>query len=257
MSDTIRSAQDGDITTITIDKPDNGNRVTNAMAAELGAAIDGAGQSKLVILRGAGDVFCLGRDMPPGSEDGNAMDIRAGNTEPALELFAKFQRCPATIIGVVRGKAVGMGCAMAALCDITLAADDASFQVPEMHRDLPPTLVMWALADRIPRKAAAHMVYSQDPIDATTALTLGLVSRVIPAADISRSCRDPLCRKGSERSTLMAGASSRTRHFPPPTSRHQPCASLARGSTSTPPWNRRSSPPSRPSRSIQVRISSS
>lgn len=199
MSDTIRSTQDGEITTITIDKPDNGNRVTNAMAAELGAAIDGAGPSKLVILRGAGDIFCLGRDMPPGSEDGNAMDIRAGNTEPALHLFAKFQRCPATIIGVVQGKAVGMGCAMAALCDITLAADDAQFQVPEMHRDLPPTLVMWALADRIPRKAAAHMVYSQDPIDAATALTLGLVSRVVPAADLAAET-DALIAKLSENS---------------------------------------------------------
>lgn len=186
MTDKINIAVQGDVTTITIDKPDNGNRVTNAMAANLGAALDTAGNAgaKLIILRGTGDVFCLGRDMAPGAEDGNPMEIRAGNTEPALELFAKFERCPSTIIGLVQGKAVGMGCAMAALCDITLAADDALFQIPEMGRDLPPTLVMWALAGRIPRKAAAHMVYSRDPIDAQTALTLGLVSRVVPAADL-------------------------------------------------------------------------
>lgn len=186
MADKINIATQGDVTTITIDKPDNGNRVTNAMAASLGDAIDKAGKdgAKLIVLRGTGDVFCLGRDMAPGSEDGKPIDIRAGNTEPALELFAKFERCPATIIGLVQGKAVGMGCAMAALCDITLAADDALFQIPEMGRDLPPTLVMWALATRIPRKAAAHMVYSRDPINAQTALSLGLVSRVVPAADL-------------------------------------------------------------------------
>jgi len=201
MTDTIRSTADGDIVTITIDRPDNGNRVTNDMAATLGAAIDAAGGAgaKLIVLRGAGEVFCLGRDMPPGSEGGNAMDIRAGNTEPALELFAKFQRCPSTIIGIVQGKAVGMGCAMAALCDITLAADDAQFQVPEMHRDLPPTLVMWALADRIPRKAAAHLVYSRDPIGAAMALSLGLVSRVAPAAELQAET-DALIAKLSENS---------------------------------------------------------
>ena len=186
MADRINIATQGDVTTVTIDKPDNGNRVTNAMAASVGDAIDKAGKdgAKLIVLRGTGDVFCLGRDMAPGSEDGKPIDIRAGNTEPALELFAKFERCPATIIGLVQGKAVGMGCAMAALCDITLAADDALFQIPEMGRDLPPTLVMWALATRIPRKAAAHMVYSRDPINAQTALSLGLVSRVVPAADL-------------------------------------------------------------------------
>lgn len=187
MTDKLNIAVQGDVTTITIDKPDNGNRVTNAMAASLGAAIERAGQdgAKLIVLRGTGDIFCLGRDMLPGSEDGKPIDIRAGNTEPALELFAKFERCPSTIIGLVQGRAVGMGCAMAALCDITLAADDALFQIPEMGRDLPPTLVMWALAGRIPRKAAAHMVYSRDPIDAQTALSLGLISRIVPAADLT------------------------------------------------------------------------
>ena len=207
MTDTIRSETAGDIVTITIDKPANGNRVTNAMAAILGAAIDAAGDggAKLVVLRGAGDIFCLGRDMPPDAEGGNAMDIRAGNTEPALELFAKFERCPATILGIVQGKAMGMGCAMAALCDITLAADDAQFQVPEMHRDLPPTLVMWALSGRIPRKVAAYLVYSQDPIDAATALGYGLVSRVVPAGELSAAA-DALIEKLSENSTAALNA---------------------------------------------------
>lgn len=186
MSDLIRSSTDGDVATIVIDRPDTGNRVTNEMAAGLGAAIDAAGAAgaKLVVLRGAGETFCLGRDMPEGSEGGNALGIRAGNTEPALDLFGRFERCPATLVGVVQGSAVGMGCAMAALCDITLAADDAEFQVPEMGRDLPPTLVMWALSGRIPRKAAAYMVYSREPVDAQTALSMGLVSRVVPAGEL-------------------------------------------------------------------------
>ena len=207
MTDTIRYAISDGVASITIDRPDAGNRVTNEMAGALGTAIDRAGTdgAKLLVLRGAGDVFCLGRDLPHTAEGGTAAEIKAGNTEPALALFAKFQRCPATIVGVVQGKAVGMGCAMSALCDITIASEDALFQVPEMTRDLPPTLVMWALADRIPRKAAAYMVYSRDPVDAATAHAFGLVSRVVPA-DALAAETDALLAKLSTNSADALGA---------------------------------------------------
>jgi enoyl-CoA hydratase len=207
MSDTIVYEYRDGIAHITIDRPDTGNRVTNAMAADLGAAIESAGieGARLVLLRGTGEVFCLGRDLPPDAESGTAIEIRAGNTDPALALFAKFEKCPATIVGVVQGRAVGIGCAMAALCDITLAADDAQFQVPEMGRDLPPTLVMWALSGRIPRKAAAFMVYSRDPLDAQTALGMGLVSRVVPADDLE-DATSSLMAKLSENSAAALNA---------------------------------------------------
>ena len=111
MTKLITSKTQDRVTTLSIDRPDKGNRITNEMAAALGEAIDEAGRtgSKLIVLRGTGDVFCLGRDMQPDGEQGVATDIRANNTEPALRLFAKFQACPATIGGVVQGKAIGMG----------------------------------------------------------------------------------------------------------------------------------------------------
>ena len=216
MTDTIRYAMSDGIASITIDRPENGNRVTNDMAAALGNAIDRAGTdgAKLLVLRGAGDVFCLGRDLPHTAEGGTAAEIKAGNTEPALALFARFQRCPATIVGVVQGKAVGMGCAMAALCDITLAADDAVFQVPEMTRDLPPTLVMWALAGRIPRKAAAYMVYSRDPVDAASAFAFGLVSRVVPASALDSETGALVAKLGGNSADALGAVKAYMRSAP-------------------------------------------
>ncbi len=227
MSDEIVYEFRDAIASITIDRPDTGNRVTNAMAADLGAAIEAAviEGAKLVVLRGAGEVFCLGRDLPPDAESGSAVEIRAGNTDPALALFAKFEKCPATIVGVVQGRAVGMGCAMAALCDITLAADDAQFQVPEMGRDLPPTLVMWALSGRIPRKAAAFMVYSRDPVGAQTALGMGLVSRVVTADDLEDETSS-LVAKLSENSAAALNAVKTYMRSAPDTDR-QSAADLA------------------------------
>jgi enoyl-CoA hydratase len=179
--------RDDAVTRITLNRPDSGNRVSNAMGAELAELIAEAGrESLLVVLGGAGEDFCLGRDIaPPAPGDRTtAQDVRLNDTEPALRVFEAFRRCPAPIIGVVQGAAHGFGCAVAGLCDITIAADDASFQIPEMSRDLPPALVMSALSDRVPRKAVAYMVYSRAEIDAESALRIGLISDVVPADDL-------------------------------------------------------------------------
>ena len=62
----------------------------------------------------------------------------------------------------MQGEAIGVGCALAAVCDMTLAADDAVFQVPELNHNIAPTLVMWALINRVPYKTAAYLVYSRE-----------------------------------------------------------------------------------------------
>ena len=182
----LRSERDGAVTSITLNRPEVGNRITNDMAASLAAALDGAAASRAIILRGAGPDFCLGRDLPhPGPEQVvTAIDIRVNDTEPMLALFAAFRRSPVPIIGIVQGRVVGAACALAALCDITLATHNATFQLPELSRGIPPCLAMSALAQRVPRKAIMHLVYSGEPIDAHTALRIGLVSHVVPGGQL-------------------------------------------------------------------------
>ena len=75
------------------------------------------------------------------------------------------------IIGIVQGRAVGLGCALAALCDITIASDKARFSFPETAHRIMPTIAFSALVDRVPRKAATFMMYSAQEIDAHKALT--------------------------------------------------------------------------------------
>lgn len=187
MSDTILFEQDAAVTRITLNRPDEGNLISNAMGARLEDMFaEAAGNTQLIVLRGAGENFCLGRDNVFAGEDApaTALEMRDRVTEPALGLYAAFRRCPIPILGVIQGAADGVGCAVAALCDLAIAADDASFRVPEMDRDLPPTLVMSALADRVLRKAVLYLVYSRAEIDAETALRMGIVSCVVPASDL-------------------------------------------------------------------------
>ena len=172
--------QDG-VTVVTLNRPEIGNRVTNDMAATLATMIEQGRNARLIVLRGAGNDFCLGRDLPhpDPAKPPSAIDVRNSDTEPMLSLFAKFHATSVPIVAVVQGKVQGGACAIVGLCDVVIASDDATFVLPEMQRGIPPCLAMSALARRMPRKALTHLVYSCEPIDAPTALTMGIVSKVV------------------------------------------------------------------------------
>ena len=88
------------------------------------------------------------------------------------------------VIGVVQGRALGMGCAVAALCDITIACDDARFALTEMANRTLPTIAMSGLIDRVGRKGITYLTYTALEVDAPTALAYGIVSLVVPKADV-------------------------------------------------------------------------
>jgi enoyl-CoA hydratase len=181
---TITSSRDGAVATITIDNAAQGTLLTVEDLRELAAAIRTAGatDAKVIVLRTAGSDFCRGR--APGAPSPTAMKMRANVCEPILDVYDALAGIRQPVVARVQGAALGFGAAMAGACDLTVAADNARFQLPEMHRDLPPTLAISALMARVPRKALTHLVYSMDEIDAATALQLGIVSQVVPPADL-------------------------------------------------------------------------
>ena len=186
MSNFILCEREGDVTKITLNRPEIGNRVSDPMAAELARMIDDAAKvSRFIVFRSAGEEFCLGREAmgqrPPNTE---AYVLR-GHTEVIFNCYDAFRRSKVPVIGVVQGRAVGFGCALAALCDITIASDRARFQLPEMAHNIMPTIAMSALIDRVPRKALLYIVYSTDEIDAPRALACGLASSVVPAENLA------------------------------------------------------------------------
>jgi enoyl-CoA hydratase/carnithine racemase len=172
------------VTTVTLNRPEVGNRLTNDMAATLATMIESARGARVIVFKGAGNDFCLGRDLPhpDPAKPPSAIDVRNNDTEPMLGLFAKFNAISVPIVAVVQGKVQGGACAIVGLCDVAIASDDATFVLPEMQRGIPPCLAISALARRVPRKALTHLVYSCEPIDAQTALAIGIVSRVVPRA---------------------------------------------------------------------------
>lgn len=188
MADSLISSTDGDITTITLNRPEAGNRQTDATWSQLTSLLeDAAKKSRAIVFRGAGDDFCLGREsmgQPAPVQEAYAVRNRA---DTIFNLYGAFRNSKTPIIGVVQGGAVGLGCALAALCDITIASDRARFQFPETAHRIMPTIAFSALVDRLPLKAATFMIYSAQAIDANKALTFGIASNVVPHADLDSS----------------------------------------------------------------------
>lgn len=189
MSDFVKCEKAGPVMTVTLNRPDSGNAVSNEMGGEIVGILNDAGDAKVIVLRGAGKDFCLGRDIAALKAAGplkTVVDYRAGNTTPALALFGSFRRVRQPVVAVVQGKAIGLGCGLAGVADITIAADDSQYQLPEMDHGIPPALAMSALIGTLSPKAIAWLVYSCETIDAARALGIGLISKVVPAAKLQQ-----------------------------------------------------------------------
>jgi len=209
MSDGFSITRDDKIIRLTLDRPENGNMLTLAMAKKIAAGIRDVGSDKLVnaiVIRGAGDDFCKGRD-PADAPEGTpttALEMREALIEPILGLYAAIRESQVPVISGAQGLVNGMGCGVTAMCDVTIAADNARFALPEMRANLPPTLAMLAHLDRIPSKSLLNMVYSTDTIDAQRAVALGLVSDVVPLADLDQAVEGLLEKlAGYERAAVV------------------------------------------------------
>jgi enoyl-CoA hydratase/carnithine racemase len=194
----FRIAQDETraIATITLGRPEDGNKLMTHEVRGLGRAIREQGSRtdiKVVVIRAGGEHFCLGRQPdPPGQAPTTALGIRSGVTEPILDLYADVRATPVPVLAVVQGEAKGFGCAFVGQCDLAIASENAVFSMPEMDGNLPP-------------KRLLHMVYTRDKIDAAEALKLGIVGEVVSRAALDAGVERLLSRLvDRKRSALCA-----------------------------------------------------
>ena len=162
------------------------NGVSDSMASALSQLLANAHETAdAVVLRSAGPDFCTGRirdagTTPAASEAYSRRDEYDG-------IFGSYQAmrgAKVPIIGVIKGRCMGFGTAIASLCDVSFASDTATFNIPEIGHNVMPTMVMSAVYDRMSRNAILWMAYSTDFIDAQRALAYGLVSQVVPDAKL-------------------------------------------------------------------------
>jgi crotonobetainyl-CoA hydratase len=178
----------GQVLIVTLHRPEARNAVNRALWIGAGEALAAAERDvdvRAVIVTGAGDQsFCAGADLKALSR-GESIGPEA--PEQLAWGFAGIvsHAISKPLIAAVNGAALGGGTEIALACDLIVAAEGASFGLPEVKRGiLAGAGGAFRLVEQLPRKIAMEMLLTGDPINATRALELGLVNAVVARADL-------------------------------------------------------------------------
>jgi enoyl-CoA hydratase/carnithine racemase len=171
---------------VTIDDPEHHNPMSNDTMVELAAAVRTAAADdavRVIVITGAGArSFSAGGDLRGGFVDDPAATHR--NRTALADLIRALRGCGKPTIARVNGHALGGGFGLAAACDIVIAADNAVLGTPEARIGLWPMMISAVLQRLVPQKALFEMMATGRRISAEEAMRLGVVSRVVPAADL-------------------------------------------------------------------------
>ena len=176
------------VATVTLNRPKVRNALNATLVRELEqalAALEADQAARVIVLEGAGDkAFCAGADLKGIGDRGTTLQAREsfGGLARILEAMARMKT---PVIAKVHGFALAGGCGLAAGCDIVVAADDAVFGLPEIKIGLLPLIVMAPILRSVGRKRGMLMILSGEQISAREAYEMGLVSRLVPRAELA------------------------------------------------------------------------
>ncbi len=187
----LAARRDGPVEYLLLNRPDTRNAFNEHVIRELTEWAERTQAAarrhdvRVVVLAGAGPMFCAGADVTwmsktvQYSEDENVRDATAMS-----RMFTSLNELPVPLIARVQGAALGGGAGLAAVCDIVVAADDAVFGFTEVKLGiLPAVIAPFALA-KIGRSAARELFLTGARFSAARARDIGLVHVVVPAADL-------------------------------------------------------------------------
>jgi 2-(1,2-epoxy-1,2-dihydrophenyl)acetyl-CoA isomerase len=189
-SRTVLTACADGVATLTLNRPEARNALDMAMRRDLEEALtrlDGDAGVRVLVVRGAGEHFCAGgdvkfmRDNPMTAAEGQS---RVEAINRAILTLARFR---APTIAMVDGAAAGAGCNLALACDLVVASDRARFgELFARIGLIPDAGGTYFLPRRVGLARAKELVFTADIIDAREAERIGLINRVVPAADLER-----------------------------------------------------------------------
>ena len=180
---------DDKVSVVTLNRPDKLNAISHELQQALTGAFaraDADATTSVVLLRAEGRSFCAGYDIGakgPETDDWRSDPTRAhAHLQPQLEFEMAPWLMKKPVIASVQGHVLGGGCELVMLCDLTIAADNATFGEPEVRFSaVGPAIVMPMI---IGYKRARELLYFGDQIDARTAFDFAMINRIVPLAEL-------------------------------------------------------------------------
>ncbi len=182
----LRDEINGIRATLTLDDPERRNPMSLDTMVALAEAVDTAAGDptvRVIVITGAGEkAFSAGGDLSGRFVDAPLQDHEARGV--LADLFRSLRRCGKPVIARVNGHAIAGGFGLAAACDIVIAVEQAKFGTPEIQVGLWPMMISAVLQRLIPHRVALDLMLTGRRITAEEALRIGVVSQVVPAADL-------------------------------------------------------------------------
>ncbi|MFC3228987.1 crotonase/enoyl-CoA hydratase family protein [Marinibaculum pumilum] len=200
MADFVLYEQTGGVVTLILNDPDTRNALSTQ--AQWDAVVDACRRAgadpevRCVIVTGAGKAFCAGGNVKhmkerQGIAGGSPYQIRDGYRGGIQRIPLALYDLDVPTIAAVNGPAIGAGCDLACMCDIRIAADSAKFAESFVKLGIiPGDGGAWLLPRVVGMSKAAELTFTGDMLDANEALSCGLVSKVVPAAELMSAAQD-------------------------------------------------------------------
>ena len=193
----VLAEREGGVLTLTLNRPERLNAITEDLLDELVAQLDGAAADdgvRAVVITGAGRAFCSGQDLKDAAlrgGEGGGLDVRRELREHYHPVIQALRSLPKPVIAAVNGPAAGAGFSLTLACDLRIAAESATFVMAFVRIGLIPDAGSTYFLPRLVGPArAAELMMLGDPVSCERALEIGLVSRIVPDAELLPAARD-------------------------------------------------------------------
>jgi 2-(1,2-epoxy-1,2-dihydrophenyl)acetyl-CoA isomerase len=205
----VSMTHQGAVAVLRLDRPERLNTIDDELGADLlaclrRAAADAA--TRAVLLTGAGRSFMAGADLTLFKDDMDAAPQTAGRLIDSLHESLRLMRgMPKPVVAAVQGPVAGGGLGLALACDLVVAADDTVFVSAYTRIGTSPDAgTTWSLTHLLGARRALQMILLNDPVDAATALSWGLVNTVVPRTELDASALALAMRLAAGASGAMA-----------------------------------------------------
>jgi enoyl-CoA hydratase len=204
MGENVTLVRDVPIATVTLNRPDRRNSLSDAMLTELAAVFTELRDDsavRVVVVTGAPPVFSAGADAPlrQGMSEEDRRRAFLGRASQFRRLFERantlLENLEQVTIAMINGHAVGGGWGLTLACDFRVAAAEAEFWIPEVDLGVPLGVASTTRFVRLVGPARAkEIILETRRYAAAEAATLGLVHRVVPGEDLARAVREQAAR---------------------------------------------------------------
>jgi enoyl-CoA hydratase/carnithine racemase len=177
------------VTTLTLNRGDRFNPLSQAMIAAIQAELDRIATDdavRVVILAGSGKGFSAGHDLRElrARADADDQAWQRQMFDACSRMLLSLTHLPQPVIARVHGIATAAGCQLVSMCDLAVASENARFALPGVNVGIFCSTPAVGVARNVSRKRAMQMLLTGEMIDARTALDWGLVNEVVPEADL-------------------------------------------------------------------------